>query len=153
MTETKLALLTAAAAAGAELLPGKPPTILGAPLGMLLAAHAGALFALARTPPNQWGSLLAIDPLAKGFERVLGIVRRALVILLSLEAAAFGCAWAVAFGAPFVVHFFPVAKDAPWPAAAGLLALGGQNLLTRFFEAAGRRIDRFGDPTEGPRNG
>ena len=60
MSDLKLtALATAAAGVGAAAATVQPE-ILGAPIGMLLAAHAGALFGLSRTPPEQWGSLLVI---------------------------------------------------------------------------------------------
>lgn len=140
MTDAKFALLTAAGAVAAEILPAEPPVILGAPLGMLLAAHAGALFALARTPPEQWGLLLSIPPNFVGAIRWAAIGGRAASILTTVTANAFMCAWFVAW----IPHIFPSYKDAPLAAGAGFFAFGGQTLIPKVFEALGRWVDGWG---------
>lgn len=137
------ALATAVAGAMAEAAKIQPE-ILGAPIGALLAAHAGALFGLSKTPPEQWGSLLAIPGGVAPGARMAAVTRRAVGILFTLVANAFACAWVVAW----LPHFFESAKDAPLAAGAGLLAFGGQHLIPRAFKALGRRVDRWGGPEQ-----
>lgn len=140
MSELKFtALATAAAGVVAEIAKVQPE-ILGAPVGVLLAAHAGALFGLSQTPPEKWGSLLVIPEGLSPGRRAMAVGRRALGIAFALVANAFACAWTVAW----LPHFVESAKNAPLAAGAGLLAFGGQHLIPRAFKAAGQRLDSWG---------
>lgn len=140
MTELKFTALAAATAGVAAAAAKVQPEILGAPIGLLLAAHAGALFGLSQTPPEKWGSLLVIPKGLTASRHALAVSRRAFGIAFTLVANAFACAWAVAW----LPHFVESAKDAPLAAGAGLLAFGGQHLIPRVFKAAGQRVDSWG---------
>jgi hypothetical protein len=140
MSDLKLAIATAAGAVASEMLPVPQPEILGAPLGMLLAAHAGALFALARTPPDKWGKLLEVDAGIVGSARIYALLRRSVGILFTVTATAFAAAWTAAW----VPHIFTSLKTAPLAAGAGLLAYIWQALLPRAFKALGNRLDAWG---------
>lgn len=140
MSDLKFSALVTAAAGVAAAAAKVQPEILGAPIGMLLAAHAGALFGLSRTPPEQWGSLLVIPDGLTAAQHAFAVARRGAGIAFTLVANAFACSWAVAW----LPHFFDWAKNAPLAAGAGLLAYGGQTLIPRAFNAAGKRLDRWG---------
>lgn len=140
MSDAKITAILAAAGAVAAEAAKVQPEVLGAPVGLLLAAHAGAFFALARTPPERWGKLLKLDPKLQGSARAAAIARRTVGILFTVMVTGFVCAWAAAF-AP---HVFTSLKNAPLAAGAGLLAFGGQTLIPKVFEAIGNRLDAWG---------
>lgn len=145
MSDVKLAALGAVAAAVAAASP-VPPEILGAPLPLLLAAFAGALFALAQTPPAKWGSLLSLPTGFTGWQRYVAGIGRGAGIMLALTSVAFVSAWTLAL-AP---HFWVKLKDAPLAPGAGLVAYGFQHVVPRAFAALGRRIDAWGGKTPAP---
>ena len=140
MSDLKFTTLVAVAAAAGAAAAKVQPEILGAPVGILLAAHAGALFGLSQTPPEKWGSLLVIPEGLTRAQHALAVLRRGLGIAFALVANAFACSWAVAW----LPHFVESAKNAPLAAGAGLLAFGGQHLIPRAFKAAGQRLDSWG---------
>lgn len=140
MSDAKITAVLAAAGAIAAEAAKVQPEILGAPVGLLLAAHAGAFFALARTPPERWGALFVPDPKLRGGARAWAIGLRTAGILSTVVVSGFVCAWAAAF-AP---HIFTSLKNAPLAAGAGLLAFGGQTLIPKAFEALSRRLDAWG---------
>lgn len=145
MSDSKLvmigAVLTAAAAAT-----DVPPIIVGAPAPLLLAAYAGALFSLAQTPPEKWGSLVTIPKRLTGWSRYLALLGRGAGIMFAVTSVAFVSAWLVAL-AP---HVFDKIKDAPLAPAAGLLAYGFQLIVPRAFNAIGKRIDAWGGKSAAP---
>lgn len=140
MSDLNIAAFVTAAAAAAVEVAGAPSDILGAPVGMVLAAHAGALFALAQTPPEKWGKALRIPAGLEGWRRYLAIVGRGAGIMFTVVGNAFACAWFVAL----LPHFIDSLKDAPLAAGAGFLAFGGQHLIPRIFKAIGKRVDGWG---------
>ena len=140
MSDLNIAAFVTAAAAAAVEIAGAPAEILGAPVGMVLAAHAGALFALAQTPPEKWGKALKIPKGLEGANRVLAVVGRGAGVMLTVVGNAFACAWFVAL----LPHFMDSLKDAPLAAGAGFLAFGGQHLIPRLFVAIGKRVDGWG---------
>lgn len=133
------AVLAAAGAVAAEVAPVQPE-ILGAPISLLLAAFAGAFFALSRTPPEKWGHFLKAKPGQTKLARGLDLARRTAGVLATVLVTGFVCAWAAAF-APHVITSL---KNAPLAAGAGLLAFGGQTLIPKAFEALSNRIDAWG---------
>lgn len=150
MSDVKLAAFGAVIATVVAITPA-PPVILGAPLPLLLAAFAGALFSLAQTPPAKWGSLVALPKGLKGWTKALAIVGRGAGIMLAVTGVAFASAWIVALSPVF----WDKLKDAPLAAGAGILAFAFQKIVPRGFDAIGKRIDAFGGktpPAEEPGN-
>lgn len=131
-----LASATAVVAAATKI----QPELLGAPMGVLLAAHAGALFGLSQTPPEKWGKVLAIPERLTGMRRAWAVGYRAFGVLFTVTANAFLMAWVVVF----MPHIFTSLKTAPLAAAAGILAFGGQHLIPRMFKAAGDWVEGWG---------
>lgn len=120
-----------------------PPevTYLGIPVGVLLAAYAGALFGLAYTPPEKWGALVKV-PAGPALTRYGWISLRAMGMLFTLSGIAVVSAWAVA-----TAPFFPLLKWAegiPAIPAAGLLAFAGQHIIPRALSAMSRWVDNRG---------
>lgn len=140
MHDAKLTAVLAAAGAVAADVANIQPEILGAPVGLLLAAFAGALFALARTPPEKWGKFLTPKHGQTRLSRALDLARRTAGVLFTVVSVGFVCAWAAAF----VPHVITSLKNAPLAAGAGLLAFGGQTLIPKAFEALSNRIDAWG---------
>lgn len=132
-----VAALKAAAAAGAVATVA-PAVILGVEGGTLLAAVAGALFALAYSRPEAWGRLFEL-PSGTVLQRLLQFSGRAWLLAFSVAANAFIAAWSVS-AAP---HFPGMAWAAAAPAAplAGLVAFGAQQLVPKALAAAERWFD------------
>lgn len=145
MSDSKLVMLGAALTATAAAT-GVPPVILGAPAPLLLAAYAGALFSLAQTPPEKWGSLVTVPRTLKGWQRYLALLGRGAGIMFTVTSVAFVAAWGVALS-PHVVDKL---KDAPLAPAAGILAYGFQLIVPRAFNAIGKRIDAWGGKPVAP---
>ncbi len=114
---------------------------LGIPVGVLLAAFAGALFGLAYTPPEKWGDLVKV-PAGPAIKRYGWISLRACGMLFTLSGIAVVSAWSVAT-APFL-PLFAWTKGIPAIPAAGLLAFAGQHLIPRALNAMSRWIDGRG---------
>lgn len=116
-----------------------PDSVLGVPPSVLLAACAGALFGLAYTPPERWGTLLKI-PEGTAWKRRAWVVLRAGGLVFTLVANAFACSWAT----QAVPHVPLLTFTAGIPAAAlaGLLAFGSQHIIPRALQAAVRKLDR-----------
>lgn len=118
--------------------------ILGIPAGILLAAYAGALFGVAYTKPEAWGSLIAIPPGTR-MARIGWVLLRAGGLLFTMTMFAFLASWSVA-SLPHVPLAGWTGQLPPQP-FAGLLAWGGQYLLPIALQSAGSWIKRKG---EGP---
>jgi hypothetical protein len=129
------------AALGAAIAVPPEATYLGIPVGVLLAAFAGALFGLAYTPPEKWGALVSV-PAGPALKRYGFIGLRACGMLFTLTSIAVVSAWSVAT-APYL-PLLSWAKGIPAIPAAGLLAFAGQHLIPRALNAAGRWMDNRG---------
>jgi hypothetical protein len=115
------------------------PVFLGIPSDVLLAAFAGAMFGLAYTRPEAWGTLLDI-PAGSTAKRAGWLLLRTGGVAFTLSSIAIASAWAIA-----VAPHFPLLTwtgDVPPIPLAGLLAYGGQRLIPKALEAGGRWLDR-----------
>lgn len=120
--------------------------ILGLPGALLLACFAGALFGLARTNPEAWGSLLSVPPGSPG-RRAGWVMLRAAGLATTLSGIAFCSGWAV-----FVLPHVEAAGMTPfgWMADVPMLPLGGtiafafQTVFPRAVAAVERWFDRRG---------
>lgn len=115
------------------------PVFLGIPSDVLLAAFAGAMFGLAYTRPEAWGTLLDIPP-GSTAKRAGWLLLRTSGVAFTLSSIAIASAWAIA-----VAPHFPLLTwtgDVPPIPLAGLLAYGGQRLIPKALEAGGRWLDR-----------
>lgn len=136
------AKLTAMVTAMLALLPATlvaPGEVLGVPPPVLLAAVAGALFGLAYTPPERWGTLLAI-PKGSPWKRRTWVAIRAGGLVFTLTANAFACSWATQ-AAPHV-PLLTFTAGIPAAALAGLLAFASQHIIPKVLQAAVRKLDR-----------
>lgn len=138
MIDQRITLATAAAAAVVtEVLP--VATVFGIPVGILLAAHAGALFGLAHTPPERWTQLFTLPPNQPPWKRTVSLGWRLAGLLFTTSGNAFAIAWAVTLGPH--VPFLAWAAKMPLAAAAGFLAYGSQYLIVPAFEVGQRWIE------------
>jgi hypothetical protein len=138
MIDQRTTLLTAVAAAVvAETVP--VATVFGIAIGVLLAAHAGAFFGLAHTPPHRWTQLFSLPPDQPRWKRSMSLTWRVVGLLFTTSSNAFAISWAVTL-APHVPLLAWMAKM-PLAAAAGFLAYGSQYLIVPAFEAGQRWIE------------
>jgi hypothetical protein len=137
-----------AAAAATELVP--IATVFGIPVGILLAAHAGALFGLAHTPPDRWAQLFSLPPDQPHWKRTVSVAWRIAGLLFTTSGNAFAIAWLVTI-APHLPGM-GWSHKAPLAAGAGLLAYASQYLIVPALETGQRWIEaRRPRPVRKPR--
>lgn len=148
MSDMKFAGVAALGAAG--IAPSTNVTVFGIPMGLILAGCAGAMFALAYTPPEKWGKLLA--PINGSKWRRAGIMAfRASGMLFMLVGIVIVMGWA-ALAVPHA-PLMEWTERVPPPAIAGLLCFFGQFWLPRVIDASNRWIENKGKPTVRRRRG
>lgn len=115
------------------------PMVFGIPIGIVLAAHAGALFGLAHTPPQKWSRVFSLPPGQSPWRRRASLAWRIAGVLFTTSGNAFAVAAFVA-----VFPHLPAmgwAAKAPLGPGALVLAFGSQYLIIPAFQAGQRWIE------------
>lgn len=114
-------------------------TVFDIPIGVLLAAHAGALFGLAHTRPERWAQLFSLPANQRSWRRGLSLAWR----IFGLVFTTCGNAFAIAAVVTLAPHLPGMGWAAKMPLAAGAFALafGSQYLIVPALEAGQRWIE------------